>query len=67
MAHFSREFRAHAPVANFWRLKFSEMQSSTFWMQMPGSLRKKTLRQKGGGKGPGHSGPTLNLPLIPGA
>ena len=50
MAHFSREFRAHAPVANFWRLKFSEMQSSTFWMQMPGYLRKKNSQTKWGAR-----------------
>ena len=28
---FSREFRAHAPLGKFLRLKFSEMQSSAFW------------------------------------
>ena len=27
-AHFSREFRAHAPPVKFLRLKFSDMQSS---------------------------------------
>ena len=27
MAHFSREFREHAPLGKFLRLKFSEMQS----------------------------------------
>ena len=31
MAHFSREFRAHAPPGKFLRLNFSEMQSSAFW------------------------------------
>ena len=30
-AHFSREFRAHAPPEKFLRLNFSEMQSSAFW------------------------------------
>ena len=30
-AHFSREFRAHAPPEKVLRLNFSEMQSSAFW------------------------------------
>ena len=73
MAHFSWEFQAHAPPGNFFRLKFSEMQSSAFWTQMPGFhiehvmlkyLRKKTPRQRGG---QGTLGPPLNPPSIPGA
>ena len=73
MVHFSGEFSAHAPPGNFLRLKFSKMESSAFWAQMPGFhidnvmlkyLRKKTPRQKGG---QGTLVPPLNPPLIPGA
>ena len=73
MAHFSWEFEAHAPLGNFLRLKFSEMQSSAFWTQMPGFhiehvmlkyLRKKTPRQRGR---QGTLGPPLNPPSIQGA
>ena len=32
MVPFSREFWAHAAPGKFLRLKFSEMQSSAFWM-----------------------------------
>ena len=61
MAHFSGEFRAHAPPGKFLRLKFSEMQSGPFWTQIPGFhiekvmlkyLRKKNSRTKGGNGAP---------------
>ena len=78
MVHFSGEFSAHAPPGNFLRLKFSKMQSSAFWAQMPGFyiehvmlkyLRKNTPRQKGRGRGgrQGTLGPPLNPLLIPGS
>ena len=71
MAHFSSEFRAYAPLGKFLRLKFSEMQSSAFRMQMPGFhiehvmliyLRKITPRQK---RGPGLPGPAPKSALDP--
>ena len=71
MVHFSGEFSAHAPPGNFLRLKFSKMESSAFWAQMPGFhidnvmlkyLREKNSQTKGG---PGHSGPTPKSALDP--
>ena len=67
MAHFSSEFRAHAPLGKFLRLKFS----SAFRMQMPGFhiehvmliyLRKITPRQK---VVPGPPGPAPKSALDP--